>query len=346
MTPRHFPLERLAQAMRADGVTVEILPDAQGKSARMFADHGYYMGCQASVAHHTAGSGRVPEWEIAYLDGGRDPDKPGYIVSNAYTSRSGVVTLIASGPTYTEGSGGPWGIIPQDKANHVCFSNEIANWGDGAQVYTLDQMRAVVSFHHHSNRIAAELWEWPDDPYSEHRLFAHFEWAPGRKIDPYGPQEPDDRYGRFKWNMDRFRNDVRMNNYKVQGEEVQMKPINKRAYDSRLTFGGGPARPVSPDAPYNDWNKDVPRGPTTAGEQRRIVVGFTTRTQVNVTIANEVPGFLQISGDSKPVNTSLVNSNSGGPNSNTWTGDLTDGAVYITASHAGMEFVVDVVEHA
>ena len=198
----HFPLDRLRVALEADGVTVVVVPGAQGRSARRFTG-GYYRGCQASVVHHTASSGRNPAAEIEFILRGRGD---GFVISNAYTALDGTVHLIASGPTYTEGAGGPYGIIPKDRANDVAFSNEVAG-GLGAPFPTPAQTRSVALFHGHANRIAADVWGWPDDPFSPHRLFAHFDWRPGGKIDPSG--ESPWAVGYTKWDMDAFRADAR-----------------------------------------------------------------------------------------------------------------------------------------
>jgi hypothetical protein len=202
MAVAHFPLDRLATALRADGVSVNILSGAQGRSARMFSSVGYSgHGCQAMVQHHTASSGDNPSGDINYILQGKGT---GYVISNAYTARSGVVTLIASGPTYTEGSGGPYGIIPENTANRVCFSNEIGNPGTG-RAYTDVQARAAMYLAYHVCTIAADVWNWPDDPYGKYRLFSHFEWTT-RKIDPWGPSPWS---GNSKWNMDAHRADVK-----------------------------------------------------------------------------------------------------------------------------------------
>jgi LysM repeat protein len=201
---RHFPLDRLAAALRSDGVTVHILDGAQGRSARNFSDVGYYRGCQAVVQHHTVSSGQYPHSDIDYILHGKGE---GYVIANAYTWRVTVptVTLIASGPTYTEGRGGPHGIIPENRANDVSFSNEIANWGDGVQSYPWAQQHAAKLLAYHACKIAADIWDWPDDPFNRFRLFGHFEWT-SRKVDPLGPSAwhiP----GR-SWDMDRHRRDV------------------------------------------------------------------------------------------------------------------------------------------
>ena len=200
--PLHFPLDLLAADLRAAGNTVTVRPNAQGKSAHLFENTGYYMGCQASVAHHTASTGLYPDNDIAYLDGGK---RDGYIIANAYTARDGHITLIASGPTYTEGSSeGPYGIIPQSRGNDVCFSNEIG--GGLGEPYPAAQTSAALDLHVCVNHIAAEVWEWPDDPFSWMRAFAHYEYTT-RKIDPKGDSPWADGYD--EWDMDSFRFDAK-----------------------------------------------------------------------------------------------------------------------------------------
>lgn len=203
MNVPHFPLDRLAEALEGDGVEVDMRPGAQGKSARMFASVGYHRGCQAVVEHHTASSGWHPLNDLAFIDGGKGD---GYIISNAYTWRTRKrISLIASGPTYTEGRGGPLGIIPENGGNTVSFSNEIAHPGDNSP-YPDFQQEAILSLAYHAGRIAAEVWGWPDDPFGPTRAFAHFEWTP-RKIDPYGTSRWSPNGG--KWDMDAFRRDLR-----------------------------------------------------------------------------------------------------------------------------------------
>lgn len=204
MTPAHFPLDRLAKALRADGINCVIRTGAQGKSARRFASVGYYVGCQAIVQHHTVSSGLFPANDLAWIDGGQGD---GWIVSNAYTALDGTVHLIASGPTYTEGTGGPFGIIPENRGNDVAFSNEIASWGAVDSAYpNPPQQDAVSGFAYHAAVIAADVWEWPDDPFATHRCFAHHEWTT-RKVDPRGVSRWSPNGG--EWDMDLFRSELR-----------------------------------------------------------------------------------------------------------------------------------------
>lgn len=198
----HMPLELLAARLRARGLTVVIRAGAQGKSARRFISKGFARGVQAVVMHHTGSSGRSPSGDIAWIDGksGSDPE---WVVANAHIDRSGVVTLIASGPTYTEGSGGPLGLIPSGGANDVSFSYEIGGTTGGT--YPEPQQDAALIAAQVTAELSAELWEWPDDPYGPWRLFTHFEWT-DRKVDVGG-------YSRWsldggEWDFDAFRSDV------------------------------------------------------------------------------------------------------------------------------------------
>lgn len=237
MTEPHFPLGRLATDLRADGIQCDILPGAQGRSARRFTD-GYYVGCQAVVQHHSVSSGFYPENDIEFILHGKGE---GYVIANAYTGRYGKVTLIASGPTYTEGTGGPWGIIPANRANDVAFSNEIASWGAEDSAYPTVQQDAVLALGYHAGRIAAEVWDWADDPYSPHRAFSHFEWAPGRKIDPRGVSRWSPAGG--MWDMDAFRRDMteyRKDDPTVDTLEYILMPPESAAPGSPWIYVCGP----------------------------------------------------------------------------------------------------------
>jgi len=283
VTVAHFPLAELRDALAADGIRCDILSGAQGRSARKFTS-GYYQGCQASVVHHTASSGNNPSGDISYILNGQGE---GYVVANAYASRAGIITLIASGPTYTEGAGGPRGIIPTDRGNDVCFSLEIG--GGLGTPYTEAQCKAVMHFHYHANRIAARVWGWPDsNPWNANRLFAHFEWT-SRKIDPKGETKPYSwATGYNMWNMDRFRADVAaLNTDSGDDDMTPIKPV--RLYDTREKYGK-----------------------FKAGEVRKIGV-LSDRGVISVTAGDATqPGFLAYSPDNDFKNpTSFLNYSAG-----------------------------------
>ena len=202
MTLAHMPLADLANRLQGKGLTVVIRPRSQGKAARKFTA-GYYRGCQAVVMHHTGSSGLSPSGDIGWIDGKGGSD-PGFVIANGYIARDGTVTLIASGPTYTEGAGGPWGLIPSGRANDVAFSYEIGGTTKGT--YPHVQQHASLIAAQVTCELAAELWAWYDDPYNPHRLFTHFEWAPDRKVDVGG-------FSRWsvdgnQWDFDKFRADT------------------------------------------------------------------------------------------------------------------------------------------
>lgn len=285
MPERHMPLARLAEAIRGDGFQVIIRPGAQGKSARNFATIGYYMGCQATVEHHTVSSGLNPLNDVGYIESGKGV---GYVIANAYTALDGTIWLIASGPTYTEGTGGPWGIIPRNRAVDVCFSNEIASWGAEGSVYPRAQQDAAASLAYHAGLIAADVWDWPDDPFSRYRNFAHFEWTDaspetfGRKVDPRGISRWSPNGGR--WNMDAFRNELTTRNSN-QENDMRTLPKPRRAYDSRSH--GGP------------WS---------GAETRTIDLGTgITKAFINVTVIGQFGSAGFISVNDPNGNTSLVN---------------------------------------
>lgn len=107
----------------------------------------------------------------------------------------------AAGATNTQGSGGPYefskGTVPKDAGNRYMLSIEASNNGIG-EVWPEVQQDAYV-------RGCAAFCRWLDlDPVRD--VIAHFEWTPGRKVDPAGAS----RYatGRLMWNMPKFRQDV------------------------------------------------------------------------------------------------------------------------------------------
>lgn len=312
MTVTHFPLERLAAALRADGVAVGIMSGAQGRSARMFSSRGFYVGCQASCAHHTGSSGNNPGGDISYILNGKGE---GYVISNSYTARSGFVTLIASGPTYTEGAGGPLGIIPANRGNDVCFSNEIA--GGLGPGFPAVQQRAALLLHRHVNLIAADVFGWPDDPFSAHRLFAHHEWAPGRKVDPKG--DSDWAVGYEEWDMDMFRIDARLAGSPPPGEDMIYLKRSDRQHDSR--------------AGYHQLTS-APQKRLKPGENRKIELGMASVAAVRVTVDNaKGPGFVSITGDP----------GIGDPTVNIWNGSNGDGTTIINCP-TGHGYVATTVE--
>lgn len=226
----HVNLREVMALVLATGTNCILVDGAQGRSARMFAPAGYNLGVQATAWHHTASAGSNPEADVRFIIGGNGE---GWVISNTYVSRGGVVYLIASGPTYTEGKGGPRGLIAENGANRVCFSTEIANLGDGEQSYPDAQVEAVWNLASVVQPYLAGKYGWPDDPFSPERMFSHFEWT-SRKIDPLGPC----RWGPGKWDMNKFRADVRQRSgqgAKPGGKKVhEFKQRVKRNGEERI----------------------------------------------------------------------------------------------------------------
>lgn len=119
----------------------------------------------------------------------------------------------AAGATNTAGKGGPLmnsagEVIPQDAANRNTVNPEWMNRGDGSEEWAEDVCDSYVRWCcatlTHVNRARAPLGR---SPLGAGDIFAHFEWAPGRKFDPFGPCRWNG-YTKAKWNMDNFRQEV------------------------------------------------------------------------------------------------------------------------------------------
>ena len=185
----------LASIVRSAGLVVHEQSGWQSRSN----SSGGFTAIMGVIVHHTASG---PSW-----DGQRDSDymtfqhdvKP---VGNLYLSRKGEVWIQAAGCTNTAGKGGPYttskGTIPLDKANSYTLNIEAGNDGVG-EVWPVPQQDAYLVLCSALNK------RFDFDPLRDN--FAHFEWAPTRKIDPAG----NSRYatGGNKWNMPSFRNDVK-----------------------------------------------------------------------------------------------------------------------------------------
>lgn len=121
--------------------------------------------------------------------------------------------LWAAGATNTAGRGGPLinsagEVIPLDSANRNTVNTEWMNRGDGSEWWDEDGCDlftrwccATLSW---INRRRARLGL---RPLGAGDIWAHFEWAPGRKFDPFGPCRWNG-YRAVKWNMDNFRQEV------------------------------------------------------------------------------------------------------------------------------------------
>ena len=228
-------LHDLPDVCRNAGLVTHTYPGWETRSR----GSGGYNAVYAIGAHHTA-SDTSPESDMNYMWGSHNPNEP---VGAIYLARSGEVTIGCAGATNTQGKGVAWTNskgqrTPDDDANRYWISIEAANAGTG-QAWPTVQQDAYVT-------LCAALC----DAYglSDYDVRSHFEWSPGRKIDPAG----NSRYatGGNLWNMDQFRADVRaaMGGGTVppptnpgDGVFANMSTVRMRWIDSRPSQGGGGA---------------------------------------------------------------------------------------------------------
>lgn len=117
-----------------------------------------------------------------------------------------------------------------------------------------------------------------------------------------------------------------------------MIPFKKaqRAYDSRAGMQ------ADVDEPYRSVNTTL--GPLAPGQTRKIFVGMAQNAQVILhSIGHGSDGFLKVSGDAIPPNSSLVNFNEADRvEDNSQCIAITDGSIWVTAGPATCDFIVEV----
>lgn len=148
------------------------------------------------MVHHTASNpGSDGAADVNFILRGASWGGP---ICNLYLDRSGTWWVIAAGRSATSGGGADtWGGgVPADMMNHYSIGIEAANNGVG-EPWPAVQTTAYV-------RGVAALCRAYGVPVGHVR--AHFEWSPGRKIDPAGVSPW--AAGRASWNMDAFRASV------------------------------------------------------------------------------------------------------------------------------------------
>src|SRR5690606_7921464 len=157
--------------------------------------------------------------------------------------------LGAAGATNTQGKGGPvWtsrGVIPVDAGNRYMFSIEAGNNGVG-EPWPKAQTDAYVLL------CCAVLdcvnCETPGAKLGAGDIFAHFEWAPTRKIDPAGPSPW--ATGAAKWNMDAFRGAVFLRMLDGVGGRPAPIPRADKYNPAKGFYGNMPIRPDKPRLAY------------------------------------------------------------------------------------------------
>jgi len=266
--PVFVPIRELKGRYEAAGLTVNVLPGAETRGARLYASG--YESLRGFDKHHTAQSlNTTDDNSIAYLTF-NNPYRSA--MCNVYPHRDDPfeITICAAGPTYTAGSGGPIGTIPAGRGNKHGWSWECPNNGVGEPWPEALQDTMVVG-----SAVEIEFfqqWEHanlPADPFSQGSIFAHFEWAPGRKIDPSGPS----RYtaGRnTMWDMDLFRADVRHKHRELYlippptippHTETSTNMVLWTSTGRRGTFLLGAGIPILLTPSLVDWYRNADDGP-------------------------------------------------------------------------------------
>lgn len=186
----------LPDVLRAAGLVVETHPGWEWRSRST----GGYNDIRAIGVHHDAiktGTPLINRCSAAW-DATWNPNRP---VGAVWLHTDGVWRVGAAGATNTQGRGVELrtskGVIPENQGNLYMLSIEASNNGVG-EVWPEVQQKSYVA------GVTALCKHLKLNPATD--IFAHFESAPGRKIDPAGPS----RYasGTSSWNMDAFRRDV------------------------------------------------------------------------------------------------------------------------------------------
>lgn len=191
-------LTDLAEVCRRSGypvIEVESWPTRGRGGAGGDQTAGYESGAPNHIiVHHTASGPSSDGWpDVNYCCYGNQ-DAP---VGNLYLARTGEIYVMAGGASNTNGSGhDTCGLVSDDNMNAKSIAIEAGNGGTG-EPWAEPQQDSYV-------RLVAELGAAYGIGVGQ--VHAHFEWAPGRKIDPAG----ESRYavGSAMWNMDQFRGDV------------------------------------------------------------------------------------------------------------------------------------------
>lgn len=270
-----FWLTNLHTVLRNAGLTVVETPGWQTRAYPKWG--GFQQRPTHVMVHHTASKTSVAA-DLNYIL--TSPLAP---IGNIYLARDGSVHLVAAGTAVTNGKGSSasWqGGVPDDQMNHWSISIEAANNGTG-EPWPKEQTDAYVI-------MCAALCKEYGIPV--HHVRAHFEWAPGRKIDPAGPSPW--AVGAAKWNMDAFRVDVakkldELNNNLEDNMQVQNPPL--RLIDTRTTTPIGADKMITIDVPGNckaAMINFVAIGATKNG----FVTAWGDGTRPTTSVLNYIPG--------------------------------------------------------
>ena len=293
-------LADMADVLRAAGLRVMETPDWKTRAYPKFG--GYAQMPTHVMVHHTA-SKTTPANDLNYIL--TAPLSP---IGNLYLDRTGVVWMVAAGVACTNGKGSsaPWnGGVPDNAMNHWSIAIEAANDGIG-EPWPQAQTDAYLV-------LCAALCNAYRIPVDHVR--AHWEWAPGRKIDPAGPSPW--AVGAASWNMTKFRADVKAR--LTQEDNMIVVDPPRRAYDSR------------------------PASPLLANTPRGVPLGVTGRAaMVNITVVNPSGnGNLVAWGTGPKPSTATVNFQTGVTEGNAAIVPIVNGTIMLQAT-VQTHVVVDV----
>ena len=179
------------------------------------------------MEHHTATGPAVSTESLIAYSNQNYQYRP---LVNTIFPRDGTVHVLAAGPTNTNGSGHDYwgGGIQDNHMNDWAIGHEIANGGTG-EPYPEAQQESVF---------IATVAECRAYSIPAHHVRSHFEWAPGRKNDPFGPCRWNDGRNTF-WDMDALRRDVDQ----ALSTQPPEDDVPKVIYIGKPPAGSGPNEP-------------------------------------------------------------------------------------------------------
>lgn len=235
-------LIEMADVLRAAGLSVV---EVDGWETRARGSGGYQGSAPWCVMWHHTASNASPENDVSYIINAEDAP-----IANLYLARDGAVWVCAAGASNTNGKGGPFevsrGVVPLDRMNEYAVSIEAANGGTG-EPWSEVQIDAFF-------RTSLALTDWlglePDD------ALGHFDWTPGRKIDPAraeaveGPWKPRSVNSAGTWNLDDIRAELlrRHSTEPEEGEDMTAATLwRPQGYLNVFLIGAGSTVCVSPE---------------------------------------------------------------------------------------------------
>ncbi len=187
-------LLEMADVLRNAGLAVE---ECDGWERRARKTGGLVEGPLAIIVHHTTSGPSRDAGDEANTLAKTARDRKGRLVAplaNLFLDRRGKWWVLAAGGANTNGTGGPWGPLPVDRANTRVIGIEAANNGVG-EPWSGSMQDSYVS------GVAALADQY--DIETSHVL-GHSEWT-RRKIDPAGPSRFGSVNSAKSWDMNKFR---------------------------------------------------------------------------------------------------------------------------------------------